>query len=58
MYTWCVMSLLHVEKEDTILDGQAVTVTTFEPTKKMSSYLLALVVSDYTNITSANDTLV
>ncbi|KAI7812167.1 aminopeptidase N [Triplophysa rosa] len=50
---------MEIEKVDTILDGQAVTVTTFEPTKKMSSYLLALVVSgDYTNITSANDTLI
>uniref|UniRef100_A0A671SSU1 Uncharacterized protein n=1 Tax=Sinocyclocheilus anshuiensis TaxID=1608454 RepID=A0A671SSU1_9TELE len=39
-----------MEIMDTVLDGQPVTVTTFEPTKNMSSYLLALVVSDYTNI--------
>ncbi|XDV53211.1 hypothetical protein PO909_021777 [Leuciscus waleckii] len=49
---------MEIEKADTVLDGQPVTVTTFEPTKNMSSYLLALVVSDYTNITSANDTLI
>ncbi|KAK7121714.1 hypothetical protein R3I93_022712 [Phoxinus phoxinus] len=49
---------MEIEKVDTVLDGQPVTVTTFEPTKNMSSYLLALVVSDYTNITSANDTLI
>uniref|UniRef100_A0A8C1JYB4 Aminopeptidase n=1 Tax=Cyprinus carpio TaxID=7962 RepID=A0A8C1JYB4_CYPCA len=47
-----------MEIADTVLDGQPVTVTTFEPTKNMSSYLLALVVSDYTNVTSANDTLI
>uniref|UniRef100_A0A8C2DCI7 Aminopeptidase n=1 Tax=Cyprinus carpio TaxID=7962 RepID=A0A8C2DCI7_CYPCA len=39
-----------MEIADTVLDGLPVTVTTFEPTKNMSSYLLALVVSDYTNI--------
>uniref|UniRef100_A0A673I072 Aminopeptidase n=1 Tax=Sinocyclocheilus rhinocerous TaxID=307959 RepID=A0A673I072_9TELE len=39
-----------MEIVDTVLDGQPVTMTTFEPTKNMSSYLLALVVSDYTNI--------
>uniref|UniRef100_A0A8C1K173 Aminopeptidase n=1 Tax=Cyprinus carpio TaxID=7962 RepID=A0A8C1K173_CYPCA len=49
---------MEIEKADTVLDGQPVTVTTFEPTKNMSSYLLALVVSDYTNVTSANDTLI
>ncbi|XP_067293180.1 aminopeptidase N [Pseudorasbora parva] len=49
---------MEIEKVDTILDGQPVTVTTFEPTKNMPSYLLALVVSDYTNVTSANDTLI
>uniref|UniRef100_A0A8C2H5V9 Aminopeptidase n=1 Tax=Cyprinus carpio TaxID=7962 RepID=A0A8C2H5V9_CYPCA len=49
---------MEIEKADTVLDGLPVTVTTFEPTKNMSSYLLALVVSDYTNVTSANDTLI
>ncbi|XP_050959974.1 aminopeptidase N [Labeo rohita] len=49
---------MEIEKVDTLLDGQPVTVTTFEPTKNMSSYLLALVVSDYTNVASANDTLI
>ncbi|XP_043083977.1 aminopeptidase N [Puntigrus tetrazona] len=49
---------MEIEKVDTVLDGQPVTVTTFEPTKNMSSYLLALVVSDYTKVTSAKDTLI
>ncbi|KAK2867021.1 hypothetical protein Q8A67_025138 [Cirrhinus molitorella] len=49
---------MEIEKVDTVLDGQPVTVTTFEPTKNMSSYLLALVVSDYTNVASAKDTLI
>ncbi|XP_060892349.1 aminopeptidase N-like [Labrus mixtus] len=34
------------------MDGAAVTRTNFEPTKKMSSYLLAIIVSDYTHIRS------
>ncbi|XP_056308223.1 aminopeptidase N [Danio aesculapii] len=49
---------MEIENVDTIVDGQPVTVTTFEPTKNMSSYLLALVVSDYTNVTSADGTLI
>ncbi|XP_001920418.2 aminopeptidase N [Danio rerio] len=49
---------MEIENVDTIVDGQPVTVTTFEPTKIMSSYLLALVVSDYTNVTSADGTLI
>uniref|UniRef100_A0A671SSV1 Uncharacterized protein n=1 Tax=Sinocyclocheilus anshuiensis TaxID=1608454 RepID=A0A671SSV1_9TELE len=44
---------MEIKKVDTVLDGQPVTVTTFEPTKNMSSYLLALVVSDYTNYVCA-----
>ncbi|KAM7003468.1 aminopeptidase N-like [Tautogolabrus adspersus] len=41
------------------MDGEAVTRTNFEPTKKMSSYLLAIIVSDYTHIRSTQgDTLI
>lgn len=44
---------------NTTIDGVAVTQTRFEPTKKMSSYLLAIVVSDYTCLTATQgDTLV
>ncbi|CAL8262791.1 unnamed protein product [Merluccius merluccius] len=45
--------------ETSHIDGVDVTRTTFEPTKKMSSYLLALVVCDYSNrTTQQGDTLI
>uniref|UniRef100_A0A671V019 Aminopeptidase n=1 Tax=Sparus aurata TaxID=8175 RepID=A0A671V019_SPAAU len=43
---------------NTTIDGVAVIQTTFEPTKKMSTYLLAIVISDYTNISTEEDTLI
>lgn len=47
------------EAVQTTVDGDAVTVTRFEPTEIMSTYLLAVIVSDYTNTsTKQGDTLV
>ncbi|KAM4619142.1 aminopeptidase N-like, partial [Polymixia lowei] len=43
-----------MEKEiiNTTISGVAVTQTRFEPTERMSSYLLALIVSDYTHLST------
>ncbi|XP_051239122.1 aminopeptidase N-like [Dicentrarchus labrax] len=44
---------------NTSIDGVAVTQTRFEPTKKMSTYLLAIIVSEYSNISATQgDTLI
>lgn len=40
---------------NTTIDEVPVTMTTFEPTKNMSTYLLAVVVSDYTHIETVQD---
>ncbi|XP_072519135.1 aminopeptidase Ey-like isoform X2 [Salminus brasiliensis] len=49
---------LEIEKVNTTVSGTAVTITSFQPTERMSSYLLALVVSDYTNVHSDEGTLI
>ncbi|XP_041649467.1 aminopeptidase N-like [Cheilinus undulatus] len=49
-----------IATEDSIIDGVLVRKTTFEPTRRMSSYLLALIVCDFTSIqlTQSEDVLV
>lgn len=49
--TFCVFS----DIVNTTIDEVSVTKTTFEPTKKMSTYLLAIVVSDYTHISDVQE---
>ncbi|KAM8895416.1 aminopeptidase N-like isoform 1-T3 [Spinachia spinachia] len=43
---------MEIGTEDLIIDGVPVRETTFEPTKKMSTYLLAFIVSDFDSIKS------
>ncbi|XP_014032217.1 aminopeptidase N [Salmo salar] len=42
-----------VETVNTTIDGSEVTKTRFEPTKRMSTYLLAFIVSDFAHITGS-----
>ncbi|XP_061100577.1 aminopeptidase N-like [Conger conger] len=53
--TVALSNSMDAETVNTTIEGTKVTVTTFEPTKRMSTYVLAFIVCDFAHVTAPED---